>query len=92
MLRAAGETAVDASSLDQYKRLLLAKRRELLPSTVGTFLNAGRAEGWPGDPTDRRTAETQMTIQARLRESDISPVASNRRGIGSNRARHVWGV
>jgi DnaK suppressor protein len=61
---------VNASSLDQYKRLLLAKRRELLPATVGTFLNSGRAERWRGDPTDRATEESQTTLQAHLRESD----------------------
>ena len=81
MLRAAGGTAVNASSLDQYKRLLLAKRRELLPSTVGTFLNAGRAEGWPGDPTDRATEESQTTLQAHLRESDTHLLRAIEEGL-----------
>jgi len=81
MLRAAGETAVNASSLDQYKRLLLAKRRELLPATVGTFLNAGRAEGWPGDPTDRATEESQTTLQAHLRESDTHLLRAIEEGL-----------
>jgi DnaK suppressor protein len=62
--------AVDRSALNQYKQLLLIKQRELLPATVGTLLGAGGAEVRPGDPTDRGTAETQMTIQAHLRESD----------------------
>jgi DnaK suppressor protein len=62
--------AVNASGLNQYKQLLLAKRSELLPATVGTLLNAGGAEGWPGDPTDWATEETQTTLRAHLRESD----------------------
>jgi DnaK suppressor protein len=61
---------VNTSGLNQYKRLLLAKQRELLPATVGTLLGAGGAEVRPGDPTDRATKETQTTLEAHLRESD----------------------
>ncbi len=61
---------MNASGLDQYKRLLVAKRCELLPATAGTSLNSGRAEGWPGDPTDRATEEAQTILQAHFRESD----------------------
>jgi hypothetical protein len=32
---------VDISALDQYKQLLLAKRRELLPAIIGTLSDAG---------------------------------------------------
>ena len=61
---------MDVSALDQYKRLLLAKRRELMAVTVGTLSDAGGVEARPGDPTDRATEETEINIQARLRQSD----------------------
>jgi len=61
-------SAVDASALDHYKQLLLAKRRDLLTATLGAL--ADRAEGLPGDPTDWATEETQTTLQVHLRQSD----------------------
>ena len=61
---------MDASALDQYKRLLLAKRRELLPATAGTLSDAAGVDERLGDPTDWATEETQITIRARLRQSD----------------------
>ena len=61
---------MDVSALDQYKRLLLAKRRELMAVTVGTLSDAGGVEARPGDPPDRATEETEINIQARLRQSD----------------------
>src|SRR5437773_9381016 len=38
--------------------------------TVGTLSDAGGVEARPGDPTDRATEETEINIQARLRQSD----------------------
>ena len=61
---------MEASALDHYKQLLLAKRRELLPAMVGTLLNSGKAEGWLGDFTDRAAEESQTTLQSHLRASD----------------------
>ncbi len=62
---------MDAIDLDRYKRLLLAKRDELLPATLRTSLTAGRAEGHGGDPADRATEEAQTALQVHLSESDI---------------------
>jgi RNA polymerase-binding transcription factor len=62
---------MDARNVDGYKRLLLAKRDELLPATLRTSLTAGRAEGHEGDPTDRATEEAQTTLRVHLSQSDI---------------------
>jgi hypothetical protein len=43
-----GETAVNASVLDHYKQLLLAKRRDLLPATAGALANAEAVDERPG--------------------------------------------
>ena len=60
-----------AMDLDRYKRLLLAKRDELLPATLRTSLTAGTAEGHRGDPTDRASEDAQTALQVHLSESDI---------------------
>ena len=59
------------SALNQYRRLLLAKRDELLPATQRASLTAGRPEGHGGDPTDRATEDAQTTLQVHLSQSDI---------------------
>ena len=62
---------MDAIDLNRYKRLLLAKRDELLPATLRTSLTAGRSEGHGGDPTDRASEDAQTALQVHLSESDI---------------------
>jgi|SRR5437016_3692918 len=61
---------MDATDLNRYKRLLLAKRDELLPATLRTSLTAGRAEGPRGDPADRATEEAQTALQVHLSQND----------------------
>ena len=56
--------------LDRYKRLLLAKRQELLAGTLRTLLTAGGAEGHGGNATDRATEEVQTALQVHLSQSD----------------------
>ena len=63
LLPARGETALNASVLNRYRQLLLAKQRELLPATRRTSLTAGRAEGHGGDPTDRASEEAQTALR-----------------------------
>ena len=65
------ETAVNASVLNQYRQLLLAKREELSPATLRTALTAGRAEGHGGDVTDRASEDAQTTLQVHLSQGDI---------------------
>ena len=61
---------MDTMELDLYKQLLVAKRDELLPSKLRTLFDAGRAEGCPGDFTDRGSEEARMAFEAPLRQSD----------------------
>jgi len=61
---------MDARNLDRYKRLLVAKRDELLPATLRTSLTAGKAEGHGGDPTDRASEDAQTVLQVHLTQSD----------------------
>jgi DnaK suppressor protein len=61
---------MNATEADPYKRLLLAKRDELLPPSLKVLLTAGREEGHAGDPTDRATEEAMTALQVRLTQSD----------------------
>jgi DnaK suppressor protein len=61
---------MDASLFDQYKQLLLVKRRELSSASLGTFSDAGGLEERAGDPVDRATEETETNLHTRLRQSD----------------------
>ena len=60
---------MDRMELDLYKQLLVAKRNELLPDKLTTLFNAGRAEGRPGDFSDRANEEARMAFEAHLRQS-----------------------
>ncbi len=60
---------MDTMELDLYKQLLVAKRNELLPGKLTTLFNAGRAEGRPGDFSDRANEEARMAFEAHLRQS-----------------------
>jgi len=61
---------MDTIQLDRYKRLLLAKRDELLGGPLRTLLVAGGAGGALGDFTDQGTQEAQTALQAYLSQSD----------------------
>ena len=61
---------MDTMELDLYKQLLVAKRNELLPDKLTTLFNAGRAEGRPGDFSDRANEEARMAVEAHLSQSD----------------------
>ena len=61
---------MNASLLNEYKQLLLAKRDELVSATLRTSLTAGREEGHGGDPTDRTSEDAQTSLQVHLSESD----------------------
>ena len=62
---------MDASGLNQYRQLLLAKRDDLLPATLRTSLTAGRVEGHGGDVTDRASEDAQTTLQVHWSQGDI---------------------
>jgi len=76
-----GKAPWNVSALDQYKRLLLAKRRELMAVTVGTLSDAGGVEARPGDPPDRATEETEITFR---------PVCARATVICSEQSKRHW--
>ena len=61
---------MDTIELERYKRLLLAKRDELLADTRRTLLVTGGAERRQGDLTDQATDEAQTLLQVHLSQSD----------------------
>jgi RNA polymerase-binding transcription factor DksA len=61
---------VDARALRHYKRVLLAKRREVLATEAGAGGSALGAVAEPGDAIDRTVADSEAGIQARLRETE----------------------
>jgi RNA polymerase-binding transcription factor len=61
---------VDARALRHYKRVLLAKRREVLATEAGMGGSVHGAGAEPGDAIDRAVADSEAGIQARLRETE----------------------
>ncbi|PYV24703.1 MAG: RNA polymerase-binding protein DksA, partial [Acidobacteria bacterium] len=61
---------MDTIELERYKRLLLAKRDELLADTRRTLLVTGGAERRQGDLTDQATDEAQTLLQVHLSQGD----------------------
>jgi RNA polymerase-binding protein DksA len=61
---------VDARAFRSYKRVLLAKRREVLATKAGGGGSVPGAGAEPGDAIDRAVADSEAGIQARLRETE----------------------
>ena len=82
---------VDATHLARYKRSLMAKRREIEAGAIGTI--GGRwTRGMPGRcrrPSDGGSPGGSPSPLAPNRQSSL---ASDRGGIGPDRARHVWSM
>ncbi len=61
---------MDARDLARYKRLLLAKQQEVLAARGGSALPPRGADGTPADVIDKATAETEVKVQVRLRQTE----------------------
>jgi DnaK suppressor protein len=54
----------------RYKLLLLAKRQEVLAARGGSALPPRAADDTPADVIDKATAETEVKVQVRLRQTE----------------------
>jgi DnaK suppressor protein len=54
----------------RYKQLLLAKQQEVLAARGSTILPARAAEDARRDVIDKATAETEVSVQVRLRKTE----------------------
>ena len=61
---------MDARDLQRYKRLLLAKRRELSSARVGTEVRVPGAGDPQGDLIDQANADAEAELQIRLHQTD----------------------
>jgi DnaK suppressor protein len=61
---------MNATDLNRYKGLLLAKRRALTASKAGTESPAPSSGGDKGDLVDHASAALEADLQVRLRETD----------------------
>ena len=59
------------TDLPRYKRLLLAKRRELSASALEAFAPVPAAGGWQGDLMDQASADVEAELQIRLHQTDL---------------------
>lgn len=61
---------METSQLDDFRRLLLARRRDLIDEAGRTVEGmTGTKEGFP-DPTDRATLESDRNAQLRIRDRE----------------------
>ena len=61
---------MDTRNVARYKGLLLAKQREVLAARSGSGLPQRAGEGAPADVIDKATAETELKVQVRLRQTE----------------------
>lgn len=61
---------MNAREVERYKRLLLAKRRELSAERAEAAALVPAAGGPQGDVVDQATADAQAELQIRLRQTD----------------------
>jgi DnaK suppressor protein len=61
---------VDARTVARYKRLLLAKKSEVLAARTGEEVPAPAAGHVLGDLIDQASAEAEAKVQARLRQTE----------------------
>ena len=61
---------MNATDLNRYKELLLAKRRVLTAAKAGTESPAPSSGGDKGDLVDHASAAAEADLQVRLRETD----------------------
>jgi DnaK suppressor protein len=61
---------VDPGNVDRYKRLLLAKQREILATKAANGGPAPAAGHVRGDLIDQASAEAEAKVQARLRQTE----------------------
>ena len=62
--------AVDAGDLSRYKRLLLAKQRQVVAARAAEEAPAPAAGHVRGDVIDQASAEAEAKVQARLRQTE----------------------
>ncbi len=61
---------MSARDFERYKQLLLAKRRGIKATAIGTMGAAGGAAECPRDVIEQATQDTQTALQVRLRQTD----------------------
>jgi|SRR6516225_4749417 len=61
---------MNAKDLDQYRQLLLAKRREIEAGAIGTIGAAGGLGERQADVIDQATDAAQVDLQAHLHQTD----------------------
>jgi len=62
---------VHTTDVQRYKRLLLAKRRELSASALEASAPVPAAGGWQGDLMDQASADVEAELQIRLHQTDL---------------------
>ena len=61
---------MNAKDLDQYRQLLLAKRREIEAGAIGTIGAPGGVRERQADVIDQATDAAQVDLQVHLRQTD----------------------
>jgi DnaK suppressor protein len=62
---------MNAKNTDRYRRMLLAKKRELSISSTGAESPIPSAGGWQGDLIDQANADTEADLQILLHQTDV---------------------
>jgi DnaK suppressor protein len=62
---------MNAKNTDRYRRMLLAKKRELSISSTGAESLIPSAGGWQGDLIDQANADTEADLQILLHQTDV---------------------
>ena len=73
---------MNATELNRYKELLLAKRRELTTARGGTESPAPSSGGDKGDVVDHAAAALDADVQVRLRETDSKLLRAINEALG----------
>jgi len=75
---------MNAKNTDRYRRMLLAKKRELSISSTGAESLIPSAGGWQGDLIDQANADTEADLQILLHQTDVRSCERSRaRSLGS---------
>jgi len=73
---------MNATDLNRYRALLLAKRRALTAAKAGTQSPAPSAGGDKGDLVDHASAAAEADLQVRLRETDSKLLRAIEEALG----------